>query len=162
MATHYAVRFLAKPVLALVVIGSLTTACKKSGGSDVDPRDQYVGTYTGGYQTTFNVGGVESAPESGTTTITITKGTKDREIYIEAAMPRPQPLKVTAQLDDTGKNFTVIDRTQDQMAVLSKTFTGDFTATGVFDQSQIAISTTTQTVQGGRVARYESITGQKK
>ena len=163
MATSYAVRSFCRIVLSLAVVGSLTTACKKSDGTDgVDPRDQYVGTYTGGFQTTFTVGGVESAPETGTATITITKASDPKQMYVNVKMNRPQPLNVTAQLDDTGKNFTVIDRKQDQMAVLNKTFTGDFTATGVLDQNQLAITTTTETVQGGRISRYESITGVKK
>lgn len=163
MATSYAVRPFRNALFLLLAIGLLTTSCKKNGGTDnVDPRDQYIGTYVGGFQTSFTVGGVESAPESGTATITITKGSNPKEIYIETNVPRPTALKVTGQLDDTGKAFTIIDRSQDQMAVLNKTFTGDFTATGVFDNNQIAISTTTETVQGGRISRYESITGTKK
>ncbi|GAB4050931.1 hypothetical protein GCM10028810_47220 [Spirosoma litoris] len=163
MATSFAVRPFRNALFLVLAIALLTTSCKKSGGADgVDPRDQYVGTYVGGFQTSFTVGGVESAPESGTATITITKGSNAKEIYIETTVPRPTTLKVTAQLDDTGKAFTVIDRTQDQMSVLNKTFTGDFTATGVFDNNQIAITTTTETVQGGRISRYESITGTKK
>ncbi|GAB4022222.1 hypothetical protein EXU85_23335 [Spirosoma sp. KCTC 42546] len=163
MATSYAVRSFRNALFTLLAIGLLTASCKKSGGADaVDPRDQYVGTYTGGFQTSFTVGGVESAPESGTATIVISKGSNPREFYIDATMPRPQALKVTAQLDESGKTFTVIDRNQDQMSVLNKTFTGDFTATGVFENNQIAISTTTETVQGGRISRYESISGTKK
>lgn len=164
MATRNAFRSLRNLLVAFTVLGLLTTACKKSGsgGSDVDPRDQYVGTYVGGYQTSFTVGGVESAPESGTATISITKGSSPREIYIDVSIPRPQPLKVTAQLDDTGSKFTVIDRSQDQMAVLNKTFTGDFNATGVFEQNQVVITATTETVQGGRISRFESITGTKR
>jgi hypothetical protein len=52
MATSYAIRSFRNALLAIVLVASLTTACKKSGigGGDVDPRDQYVGTYDGGYQ----------------------------------------------------------------------------------------------------------------
>jgi hypothetical protein len=163
MATLNAVQSFRNIIVTLLVVSSLTTACKKSGeGPDVDPRDQYVGTYEGGVSTSLNAGGFEGAPQTGSATIVITKGSGNKELYIDATLSlgRPTPFKVTAELN--GANFTVIDRKRDQMNVLGKTVDGDFTATGVFENNQIAISTTTETVQGGKVTRYEAITGTKK
>lgn len=160
MATSYAVRSFQNIILALVVIGTFTTSCKKSGGADaVDPRDQYVGAYEGGYQSVIRFGGAELKPETGTTTITVTKSSNSKEIYIDIKGNRPY--QVTAEL--TGASFKVIDRTQDQIYVQGTTFTGQYSATGTFDKNQFAMSTTTETLQGGTViSRAESIMGTKK
>ncbi|GAB3032890.1 hypothetical protein [Spirosoma pulveris] len=160
MATSYAVRSFRNSILALAFLGLLTTACKKSGGvDDVDPRDQYIGTYEGGYQSVIRFGGAELKPETGTTTVTVTKSSNAKEIYIDIKGNRPY--QVTAELN--GASFNVIDRTQDQIYVQGTTFTGNYSATGVFDKNQFAMSTTTETLQGGTViSRAESIMGVKK
>ena len=159
MAISHAVRSLRLSLLALLLIGSLTTACKKSGGgNDVDPRDQYVGTYIGsnrGYQSIITIGTVPFDPEYGTTNLTVSKGSNPKEIYIEDSK---LSLKVTAELD--GVNFTVIDKNSGQIFVPpSNTYTGPYTATGVFGKDQasgksaIAMTATTEALKNGTAIR---------
>ncbi|QJW89563.1 hypothetical protein HNV11_09305 [Spirosoma taeanense] len=161
MATRNAVRSLRNLFVVSLAISALTSACKQSGSSEpeIDPREQYVGTYVGGYQSIIRFGGAELKPESGTISVGVSKGSNPKEIYIDVAANRPY--KVTAELN--GSNFTVIDRNKDQIFVQGTTFDGDYKATGVFDQNQIAIATTTESLQGGTlISRSESITGTKK
>ncbi|WP_077133918.1 hypothetical protein [Spirosoma montaniterrae] len=164
MTISTASRSLYRGLLALLVVGTLTTACKKSGGSDdVDPRDQYVGTYEGGIASSLNVGGFEGTSQTGTSTIIITKGSNPKEILIDTQMSlgRPTPLKVTAELE--GSTFRVIDRNKDQMNVLGVTVEGEFKATGVLEKNQVAITATTEGLRTGAVVkRTEQISGTKK
>jgi hypothetical protein len=162
MATHYAVRSVRNLLLALVVIGSLTTACKKSGGgTDVDPRDQYVGKYEGGFQVGINLGGIDLKPESGTAVVTVTKASNAGEIYLETVYNSSYTEKVTAELK--GATFTVIDRTKDVITVNTTQIQGDYSATGVFDKNQVAINATTEArTAGGVVRRTGAVTGTKK
>lgn len=150
---------------ALLLLVALTTSCKKSGGSDpdVDPREQYVGTFEGGMTSSLNVGGFEGTAQTGTATTVITKAANPRELYIDvtSSLGRPTPFKLTAELTDKG--FTVIDRKTDQMNVLGKTVEGTFTATGVLAGSQLSITATTEGLStGATVRRNESISGTKK
>ncbi len=164
MTTSITRRSLNYSLLMLLLIGSLTTACKKSGGSDdIDPRDQFVGTYEGGIASSLNVGGFEGTSQTGTSTITITKGANAKEILIDAQMSlgRPTPFKVTAEVD--GFTFRVIDRNKDQMNVLGVTVEGEFKATGVIEKNQVAITATTEGLRtGAAVKRTEQISGTKK
>ncbi|GAB4022529.1 hypothetical protein [Spirosoma koreense] len=137
MFKSYAVRSLRNLLLAALFISGLTTACKKSGGSDptVDPRDQYVGTYTGTYRNTiYIVADIFGSPRAGDATATITKGSNAKEIYIELVtagdITGDRNLKVTAELD--GVNFTVIDKNTDTIPI-GNPVGSDYTASGVFD-----------------------------
>ncbi|GAB4032036.1 hypothetical protein GCM10028774_11480 [Spirosoma jeollabukense] len=121
----------------MLVIGGLTTACKKSGGSDpdIDLRDQYVGTYTGTYRNSiYNVEDLYDEPKAGTATATITKGSNPKEIYIQLVTTGDRTgdrtLNVTADLD--GVNFAVIDKNTDTIP-LPRPVDSDYSATGVFD-----------------------------
>ena len=175
MAAHNAAQSLRNLLIAVFVIGFLTTSCKKSGnGSDVvvDPRDQYVGVYeggAGGYSSTITFGTFPTT-ETGPASITVSKGANAKEIYLDiSTKPR-----LTAKLDDTNaSNFGVIDKTSDQINVIINgkqyTLTGNYSATGVFgkDQAsgkdQIVINTTAETLeQGTAIKRTESINGLRK
>ncbi|GAB3886775.1 hypothetical protein [Spirosoma agri] len=167
MATRNTFRSLRTLFIAVTLLTFFTTACKKSGsgGSDVDPRDQYVGTYEGGdkgYQSIITISTIPFT-EYGAATIVVTKGANPKEIYIEAAR---QSFKVTAELN--GTNFTVIDKSTNQIFIPfgNTTYTGSYKATGVFDVDQatgkkaIAINATTETLeQGTAVRKAETYTG---
>lgn len=170
MATRNAFRSLRNLLVAFTVIGLLTTACKKSGsgGSDVDPRDQYVGTYDGGdrgYQSVITLGTLPLNPEYGATSIVVTKGANPNELYIEAGQ---QSYKVTAEL--SGSTFTVIDKTSGQIFIPpSNTYTGAYKANGIFDvdpstgKKTMVITATTETLKDGTsVKRVETFVGTKK
>lgn len=139
MAKSYTVRSFRQLLLVMLVIGGLTTACKKSGGSDpdIDLRDQYVGTYVGTYRNSiYNVEDLYDEPRAGTATATITKGSNPKEIYIQLVTTGDRTgdrtLNVTADLD--GVNFAVIDKNTDTIP-LPRPADSDYSATGVFDPS---------------------------
>lgn len=159
MATLHTAPSVRNLLMVALIVGIFTSACKKSGsGSDVDPRDQYVGTYDGGtkgYQSVITLGTLSLAPEYGATTLVVSKGSNPKEIYIEAAN---QSLKVTGELTDAG--FTVIDKTSGQIFIPpSNTFTGSYKATGVFGKDQasgknaIVLTATTETLKDGTAIR---------
>lgn len=171
MATPNAVRFLRSFFVVTLVVGSLATACKQSGsGSDPDPRDQYVGVYEGGdgaYNSTITIGTFPSV-EKGATTVTVTKSPNPKEIYLDISN---RPMKVTAELN--GVNFTVIDRTSDQMTIVingqRNVIDGNYSATGAFgkdpltNKDVVAITAITETLQlGTTIRRTEGINGTRK
>ena len=164
MTIPYAVRSLRTSLLALLIIGSLTTACKKSGGvDDVDPRDQYVGVYEGGYQASTLVNNsLESNRESGTVTITVSKAQAVNQLYVELFFNNISKQNVTAELSE--KTFTVIDKQTESLVFDGKTYANaKYTATGQFIDKTIVINTTTETLQSGvTLSRQGSITGTLK
>lgn len=139
MAASYAVRSFRHLLIVALFISGLTTACKKTGGSDpdIDLRDQYVGTYTGTYRNSiYNVEDLYDEPKAGTATATITKGSNPKEIYIQLVTTGDRTgdrtLNVTADLD--GVNFAVIDKNTDAIP-LPRPVDSDYSASGVFDPS---------------------------
>ncbi len=160
-----AIRSYSVVAMALFLLVSLTTSCKKIGGTDpdIDPRAQYVGTYEGGISSSLNVGGFEGVTQTGSATTVVTSAPNPRELYVEvnSSLGRPTPLKLTAELTDKG--FTVIDRKTDQMNVLGKVVEGTFTAMGVLAGKELAITITTEGLSTGTaVKRNESVSGTKK
>lgn len=173
MTTLSAVRPFRSVLMAILLVGSLTTACKKSGGSnvEVDPRDQYIGTYEGGegaYNSAITIGTLPLTPEKGATTVTVTKSANPKEIYIDISN---RPPRLTAELN--GANFSIIDKSSDQITLVingqRNVIEGNYSATGVFGKDQasgkdaIAMTSTTEGVQSGTtVKRIESINGLRK
>ena len=165
MATPYAIRSLRNAVLAIALISTVTTGCKKSGlgGADVDPRDQYVGTYDGGYQASTLVNNsLESSRESGKITFSVTKSTVDKQLYIDLLYNGTTSQKVTAELTENN-GFTVIDKQSDTIQFDGKTYPGKYTATGQFVAKVITMNTVTETLQSGvTLSRRGSLSGTKK
>ena len=168
MATYRAVQSLRTTFLALFFVASLTTACKKSGGADdVDPRDQYVGTYTGTYRNTiYIVEDIFGEPKSGTSTITVTKGSNPKEIYVEVVTvgdrAGDKTLKVTAELD--GANYTVIDKNTDSIPI-GNPVSSDYTASGAFDPNtkQASYTSVARGMRNGALYRQTyDVVGTKK
>lgn len=164
MTTPYAVRSLRASLLALLLIGSLVTACKKSGGVDaVDPRDQYVGTYDGGYQASTLVNNsLETNRESGTAKITVSKAQTMNQLYLELLFNGVAKQNVTIELSE--KSFTVIDKQTESLVFDGKTYaSAKYTATGQFVDKTIVMNTTVETLQSGiTLSRQGSITGTMK
>ncbi|GAB3736309.1 hypothetical protein [Spirosoma lituiforme] len=171
MSTTYAVPSLRNAFLTLLILGSLTTACKKSGGADaVDPRDQYVGTYVGdSRRTIYVVADILQGPIPGVATTTITKGSNSKELYIETTVANNggftggYTLRVTAEVDES--TFTVIDKSTDQIELPSGKIDSDYTATGAFDTSkkQFVYSATARALRNGaQYSRTDEITSTLK
>lgn len=164
MASAYAIRSFRSALLAVVVLASLTTACKKSGigGGDVDPRDQYVGVYDGGYQASnFLNNSLESKRESGTVTVTITKSEVIGQFYIDMLFNNTSSQKLTAELTDN--TFRVIDKQSEPLVYDGTTYTANYTATGQFAEKDFLLNTVAETLQAGQtLSRRGSITATKK
>ncbi|GAB3569677.1 hypothetical protein GCM10027578_24580 [Spirosoma luteolum] len=150
-------------VVTLLSCLVLTTACKKSGsGSDVDPRDQYVGTYDGGYQaSTLINNSLESSRESGTLVINVTKSQVDNQLYLALTFNNTTKQNLTAEL--SGASFTIIDKQKETIAFDGKSYDANYSATGQFVTNTIAINTTAETLQAGiTITRRGGLTGTKK
>lgn len=138
------------------------SACKtKNTEEDVDPRDQYVGTYEGGYQSQILLNNYGFNPETGKLNIKVSKASNPKEIYLELVFPAATE-KLTAEMDNN--KFTVIDKKQESITVLSETVVAKYTATGTFPSAkEITINTVAGGVLGSNeIKRTGSITGTRK
>lgn len=164
MATAHAIRSVRNALAVAALLVTLTTACKKSGlgGADVDPRNQYAGTYEGGYQTATLVNNsLESNRESGKITITVTKSETANQFYLDLLFNGVTNQKLTAEL--VGNAFTVIDKQSETLSFDGKNYTAKYTATGQFTDKVITLNTVTETLQSGvTLSRRGDISGTKK
>lgn len=164
MITPRAFRPLRNLLVATLFISLFTTACKQSdgGGDNVDPRDQYVGTFDGGYTSIIRIGTRDLDPESGSAAVTISKGNTAKEIYIDILYNDRVKERLTAELE--GDRFRVIDKTKDQIVVNSTSIDTEFSADGQFpDAKTFTMATTSQAVSGGtNFSKIGSITGTRK
>lgn len=167
MATTYAIRPVRSTLLAVVLLISVTTACKKSGigGADVDPRDQYVGTYDGGYTSTtlINNSLPVGEPEAGTAQITVSKAQTANQVYVELVFNGAAKQSVTAELTDA--TFTVIDKQSEPLVFGGQTYNARYTAQGQFvvKDKAFTMNTVAETLQKGvTLTKRGDITGAKK
>lgn len=166
MATVNAVRSLRNTILALVILGSLTTACKKSGGADaVDPRDQYVGVYDGDYKSTTYINNSLQAsdPEAGKVQITVSKAQTANQVYLELLFNSTTKQTLTAELVDA--TYTIIDKQSEPLVFGGKSYDAAYTAQGQFvvQDKAITLNTKTETLQlGVTLTKRGDITGVKK
>ncbi len=138
------------------------TACKRVGTeANVDPREQYVGTYSGGYQAIIKIGSSELDPESGNVTINVTKSSNPKEIYLEMVFAQVTE-KVTAELN--GADFTIIDKKSEAFSVNNTKIDAQYTATGKFiNNKEIVIQTQAGAIRGGvQYVKSGSISGTRK
>lgn len=164
MAIPYTIRQVRNALLAIALIGSLTTACKKSGigGADVDPRDQYVGVYSGGYQAASTVNNaLPYDEETGTMGITVSKSQVANQLYIELVFNGVIKQNLTAEL--TNNEFKVIDKQSEPIKFNGKNYDGQYSATGQFVEKAVTINTVAETLQSGvTLTRRGNISGTKK
>lgn len=165
MATAHAIRSVRNALAAVALLVTLTTACKKSGlgGADVDPRNQYIGVYDGGYQAATLVNNsFESNKESGKITITVTKSEVAKQLYLDLLFNGLTKQRLTAELSDNTK-FTIIDKQNETLSFDGQNYTGKYSATGQFVDKAITLNTVTETLQSGlTISRRGEISGTKK
>lgn len=167
MATAHATQSVRKALLALALLVSVTTACKKSGlgGADVDPRDQYVGVYDGGYTSTIYINNAlpTSDPESGKAQITVTKAQTANQMYVELVFNGSAKQRVTAELTDA--TFTIIDKQSEPLLFGGRTYNAKYTAQGQFvvKEKAFTLNSTAETQQlGVTLTKRGDITGTRK
>jgi len=162
--TPSSLRLSVRPLLfALLALVTLATGCRTSGSADdVDPRDQYIGTYNGGYQaSTLINSSLESSREAGTISAVITKSQVANQLYLDITYNSAVKQTLTAELN--GSNFTIIDKQTESISFDNKTYTADYKASGQFVTNDFALNTTAETLQSGvTISRRLSITGTKK
>ncbi|QJD79693.1 hypothetical protein [Spirosoma rhododendri] len=153
-----------RPLLfALLTILSLATGCKTSGSADeVDPRDQYIGTYDGGYQaSTFVNNSRESNRETGTVSVAITKTQVANQLYFNITFNGATKQTLTAELN--GNAFTIIDKQSESFIYDGQSINGTYKASGQFTDNVLALNTVVENLDGGvTVTRRGAITGTKK
>lgn len=168
MSTAYAVPSLRNAFITLLILGSLTTACKKSGGEAdvvVDPRDQYVGVYDGDYKSTTYINNTlpASDPEAGKVQITVTKAQAANQVYLELLFNSTTKQTLTAELVDA--TYTIIDKQSEPLSFGGKTYDAAYTAQGQFStqDKSITLNTKAETLQlGVTLTKRGDITGVRK
>lgn len=167
MVTKYAIRSVRNALLAIALMGSVTTACKKSGlgGADVDPRDQYVGVYDGGYTSTTYINNTlpASNPEAGKVQVTVSKAQAANQLYVELLFNGSAKQTLTAEFTDAA--FTIIDKQSEPLVFGGKTYDAKYTAQGQFvvKDKAFTLNTIAETLQlGVTLTKRGDITGVKK
>ncbi|GAB3955352.1 hypothetical protein GCM10028805_42730 [Spirosoma harenae] len=164
MATYYAFRSFRSTFIALIAIGCLVTSCKNMGGGDnVDPREQYLGVYDGGYQASTLVNNsYESRRESGTIQVTVSKAQNANQVTLDLVFNGSTKQTMTAELSNA--TFTIVDKSTEALTFDGKTINdAKYTAQGQFVDKTIVINTTTETLQSGlTISRLGNISGTLK
>ncbi len=155
--------------LYIALLLGVLASCKQSGGADdvlIDPRDQYVGTYQGGYTGQTTSGPFPLSIFSGPALITVEKAAAPKEVTLTFVYNKGQAFenteKLTAELTD--RKFTIIDKRTEIVTVGPTTYELPYTATGEFTEtSKIAMTTSAEIERGGTILKkVAGITGEKK
>lgn len=167
MAPPHAIHSVCKALLAVALLVSVTVACKKSGigGADVDPRDQYIGTYEGTYRTTTLINNTlpATAPETGKAQVTVSKAQPANQVYLEILFNGATKQALTAELTDA--TFTIIDKQSEPFPFGGQTYTAKYTAQGQFviKDKTFVMNTVAETLaQGVTLTKRGDINGTKK
>ncbi|ARK12396.1 hypothetical protein [Fibrivirga algicola] len=119
--------------LCLLLIAGLASSCKTTTEElitpAVDPRDRMVGTYDIGYSVVIRFGSKATTPETYTGTLAVTKSTSPNELFLDFDAPGMKE-KLRASLVDS--TFTVLDKKTQPIILNGTSFTGQFSATGMF------------------------------
>lgn len=152
----------------VLFLGALAS-CKPGGGIgvEIDPRDQYVGTYQGGYSGQVTTGSFVQQIFSGTASIQVEKAASPKEVKLTFIYNQGKAIesteKLTAELND--RKFTIIDKRVDNVQVGPTTYELPYVGTGEFvvDRGQIAMTTSAEIERGGTILKkVAGITGEKK
>jgi hypothetical protein len=151
----------------VLLLGALAS-CKQLAGQEavIDPRDQYVGTYQGGYSGQITTGPFVSQIFSGSTVITVEKAPAAKEVTLTFVYNKggayENTEKLTAELTD--RKFVIIDKRVEKVVVGPSTYDLPYTGTGEFtEKSQFAMTTSAEIERSGTILKkVAGITGEKK
>jgi len=155
-------------LFCVLLLGAFSS-CKQLGSGvdvDIDPRDQYVGTYQGGYSGQITTGSFVSSIFSGSAVITVAKAAAAKEVTLTFVYNKGQAFenteKLTAELTD--RRFVIIDKRKETVTLGPSTYELPYTASGEFtEKSQIAMTTSAEIERGGTILKkVAGITGEKK
>ncbi|GAB3271734.1 hypothetical protein GCM10027347_43180 [Larkinella harenae] len=131
-------------IVTLFILVLSISACKKggSGSEDVDPREQYLGTYDVDYTTTTALAGFPEYGEgSGKASLTFAKGDATNELRMTIEFPGFSAKTEMVKLN--GTQFTM-NKTRNTMIINGKSYEGEFTGTGLFEGRNVTVSMITK------------------
>lgn len=151
----------------VLLLGALAS-CKQLAGkeAEIDPRDQYVGTYQGGYSGQVTTGPFVSQIFSGSATITVEKAASLKEVALTFVYNKGQAFesteKLTAELTD--RKFVIIDKRIEKVSSGPTTYDLPYTGTGEFtEKNQFVMTTSAEIERSGTILKkVAGITGEKK
>ena len=122
------------------------TACKKDNSDpDVDPRQQYLGTFAINYSSTTTVGGQPNGSDSGQGSITFSPGSATDELQMVINFPNYAD-SVVAKINDS--QFT-LERTRNKVQYLGQTYDGEYIGTGSISGQTLMVNATTRANANG-------------
>ncbi|GAB3324773.1 hypothetical protein GCM10027299_22210 [Larkinella ripae] len=140
-------------VVTLFILVLSISACKKGGSSaeEVDPREQYVGTYDIDYSsTTVILPSIKFNEETNKGTIAFTKGEGANEMSMVISFPN---FSATEIVKLSGTQFTM-NRTRDKMPFGNKIYDAEFTGSGTFEGRNLTLTSITKLNEGGTVVQW--------
>lgn len=133
---------------------------------EVDPRDQYIGTYQGGYQGQITTGSFVTQIFSGSALISVEKAAAAKEMKMTFTYNKGQQFEYTEKLtaEMTDNKFTIIDKRTENVTLGPTTYELPFKGSGEFTATkQIAMTTSAEIMRDGTTLKKVSgITGEKK
>ncbi len=153
----------------ILLLGALMGSCKPGENGtevEIDPRDQYIGSYTGGYTGQTTSGPFPLNIFSGPAVIEVTKAPAVKEMLITITYNKgiqfENSEKLTAELVDN--KFTIIDKTKEPVTVGPTTYELPYKATGEFTiKNEFVMVTSAEIVRDGTtLKKVASVTGAKK
>ncbi|KAA9356791.1 hypothetical protein [Larkinella humicola] len=138
-------------VFFILVVG--ISSCKKSDSEagNVDPREQYYGTYDIDYSSKTIIGSIDFNEDSGKGVLTFSKGDASNELKMTTEFPGFSTAMDVVKLD--GTKFT-LNRTRDQMTLGNKQYDAEFLGTGLFEGKLVTVTSVTTLNQNGTVAKW--------
>ena len=154
--------------LYCLLLFSVLASCKQGIGAEaeIDPRDQYVGTYQGGYSGQVTTGPFVSQIFSGSAVITVEKAPAPKEVMLTFVYNKGQAFenteKLTAELN--ARKFTIIDKRIEKVSSGPTTYELPYTAIGEFtEKNQFVMTTSAEIERAGTILKkVAGITGEKK
>jgi hypothetical protein len=140
-------------IVLLFILALSFSSCKKdgSGAENVDPREQYLGTYDIDYSSKTIIGAIDFNEDSGKGTLTFVKGDAANELKMTTEFTNFSKTTDVVKLD--GTKFTV-SRTRNQMTLGNKQYDGEFLATGLFEGRLVTVTSVTTVNQNGTVVKW--------
>jgi hypothetical protein len=140
-------------IVTLFILLLSVSACKKdSDAENVDPRDQYLGTYDVDYSSkTVIASAIDFSEDSGKGNITFTKGDAPNELKMAVIFDGFSSTTDVVKLSGTAFTMT---RTRDQLSFGNKVYDAEFAGSGLFEGKNMTLTSVTKMNQSGTVVQW--------
>ncbi|MFC5408181.1 hypothetical protein ACFPMF_02580 [Larkinella bovis] len=151
-------------IVTLFILLLSVSACKKGGSAaeDVDPREQYLGTYDIDYtsKTSVTPGWPTYSEDSGKGSLTFAKGDAANELRMTVEFPGFSTETDIVKL--SGSQFTM-SKNRGSILFGNKKYDGEFVGTGLFEGKNVTLTTVTKVSQDGSLLQWtQSYKGLKR